>query len=279
MMGPLRLLISDVDGTLLRSDKSLGPPVITAVRRLMASGVEVTLISARPPSGMLWLANELGLSHAMAAFNGGTLVGQDGAILAVSRLPLQVATRAWDSLERPAIVRWLFSAGRWYTQSADGHHADRERVTTRQEPCVRSDFSDLLAEANKIVAVSDDPSALDDLESELTQTLGKEATVMRSQSYYLDITALDANKGHGVMALAARANIDLANVAVIGDQCNDLPMFAKAGLSIAMGQAPGAVRAAADCVTLSNDEDGLASAIYDVLFPLIEPPRRTRGPA
>src|SRR5258706_14918912 len=95
------------------------------------------------------------------------------------------------------------------------------------------------------------------------------AMVGQSQAYYLDITAPTANKGDGVAVLAAAAGVALENVAVIGDQRNDMAMFRRAGLSIAMGQGPDEVRATAMRVTGSNDEDGVAQAIDDILLPLV----------
>ncbi|MFZ2982544.1 MAG: HAD hydrolase family protein, partial [Sphingobium sp.] len=124
---------------------------------------------------------------------------------------------------------------------------------------------------DKIVGVSDDHALLARLDGEIAAALGQDVTVGRSQPYYLDITAPRANKGDGVAALAAAIGVPLANVAVLGDERNDLPMFARAGLSIAMGQGPDAVRAAADRVTRSNEEDGVAHAIDEIILPEAAP--------
>jgi hydroxymethylpyrimidine pyrophosphatase-like HAD family hydrolase len=104
------------------------------------------------------------------------------------------------------------------------------------------------------------------LDGEIAAALGQFATVGRSQPYYLDITAPQANKGDGVAALAAAIGVPLTNVAVLGDEHNNLPMFARAGLSIAMGQGSDAVRSAADWVTLPNEEDGVAHAIDKIIL-------------
>src|SRR5262249_39798805 len=134
MTGELRLFVSDVDGTLVRSDKSLSEPVVAAIGRLQAAGLMVSLISARPPSGVSWIAKELGLSSPIAAFNGGTIVGPDGQVLSAARLLPQVAERALELIRRPGVVCWLFSAGRWYAERADGLHDVRERKSANQEP-------------------------------------------------------------------------------------------------------------------------------------------------
>jgi hypothetical protein len=217
----------------------------------------------------VWIAKELGLSAAMAAFNGGTIIAPDGEVLSAARLATDIAEQTLELIGRPGVIRWLFSAGRWYAERADGVHDARERKSANQEPTFGGEFSGLLGAVDKIVAVSDDHTLLAGLEESVAKVLGKNATVARSQVYYLDITAPAANKGDGVAALAATAGLALENVAVIGDQRNDMAMFRRAGFSIAMGQAPEEVRAAADRTTTSNDEDGVARAVDEILLPMM----------
>ncbi len=268
----VRLVLSDVDGTLVRNDKSLSDGVVAAVQRLKAAGIPMTLISARPPLGMLWIAERLGLTEPLGAFNGGTIVRPDGTILSAERLEPAVAKRALELIDRPGIIPWLFHAGRWHGGRLDDEHTPREVKAANQQPIVGGNLSTLLDAVDKIVAVSDDHAMLADLEREVAAALGKDATVARSQVYYLDITAPRANKGDGVAALARAAGVPLAQVAVFGDQRNDLPMFARAGLSVAMGQGPAEVRAAATHVSRSNDEDGVAFAIDEIILPLATAP-------
>ena len=267
MIRPIRLVVSDVDGTLVRSDKTLSDGTIAAVKRLQDAGIPLSLISARPPSGMLWIAERLGLTGLIAAFNGGTIVQTDGTVVSAERLALDVAKQALALIDDPAIIVWVFANGCWHTSKLDVAHTASERKSANQEPIVCSDFSGLLGQIDKIVAVSDDHAMLAKLEAQVAGALGDGATVIRSQLYYLDITAPRANKGDGIAALAKAAGVDLAQVVAIGDQRNDLAMFARAGLSIAMAQGPEDVRMAADQVTSSNDDDGVALAIDRIIMP------------
>lgn len=265
----LRLFLSDVDGTLVRPDKTLGEPVVTAVQRLIAAGVPVSIISARPPSGLLWIAERLGLTAPIGAFNGGTLVQPDGTVLSATHLEHEVAARTLEQVARPEVIRWVFAKGQWHTDRLDDHYTPRERVTSAQDPILCRDFGPLLDAVDKIVAVSSDHALLAALEHDVATALGEAAEVARSQPYYLDVTAPTANKGDGIAALAGALGIALADTAVIGDQYNDLPMFRRAGLSIAMGQAPEDVRQAAMRVTGPSDADGVAQAIETILLPLL----------
>jgi hydroxymethylpyrimidine pyrophosphatase-like HAD family hydrolase len=122
-------------------------------------------------------------------------------------------------------------------------------------------FDDVVSRIDKIVGVSNDAHVLAGVEAEARARLGAEAAVERSQPYYLDATHPLANKGAAVEALCAMIGVAPARTAVIGDMFNDTAMFAVAGLSIAMGQAPQAVRAKADDVTAANDAEGFALAI------------------
>jgi Cof subfamily protein (haloacid dehalogenase superfamily) len=266
---PIRLLVSDIDGTLVRRDKSLSDGVAAAVQRVLNAGIPVSLISARPPSGMLWIAERLGLEGPIAAFNGGTVVMPDGRIVSEERLDPATAAAALAMIDRAGVTPWLFSDGKWYARDRDNSNLAREKLAAGLEPIFDEDLAAHLHHADKLVGVSADHNLLARIEGETRAALGESATVARSQPYYLDITGPGANKGAGVARLAAAYGVLLSAVAVLGDQGNDLPMFARAGMSVAMGQAPEAVRAAASHVALSNEEDGVADAIDRFVLPAV----------
>ena len=260
--GPaIRLVISDVDGTLVRKDKSLSPQVIAAVHRLRDAGVAFTLISARPVSGVMPLVAPLGIDIPLAAINGGIVFRPDGSVVAERRIDREVVAGMFGLAESVAVDCWVFADNRWYASSLEGVHVEHERVASNQEPILRTDFADLFDRADKVTFVSDDAPVLKDLAGRGIASFGARATIGQSQTYYLDVTDTRANKGDGVAELAGILGVDLANVAVFGDMDNDVAMFRRAGLSVAMGQAPDSVKSAADFVSSSNDQDGVAHAI------------------
>ncbi|WP_375429085.1 Cof-type HAD-IIB family hydrolase [uncultured Sphingomonas sp.] len=261
----IRLVVSDVDGTLVDHDKVLRPATIDAVARVRAAGVGFTVISARPPSGVLPIAKALGLDDPIGAFNGGAVFRRDGVVMEEHPVPGDVASGMLALARGSGANVWVFADGRWHADTLDNPHVPRERISADQEPAIVGDFAPLAARAGKITFVSDDPPVLARLLEEGRARFGGRATIALSQTYYLDVTALEANKGNGVEALARAAGVDLAAVMVIGDMPNDLPMLERAGLPVAMGQAPDEVRAAADWITASNDEDGVARALDRLL--------------
>jgi Cof subfamily protein (haloacid dehalogenase superfamily) len=263
----LKLLISDIDGTLVRTDKTLSDAVVEAVRGLSAAGLPVSLISARPPSGMLWIAEKLGLDGPFGAFNGGVVFTADGAVIERHCLDRDVAEAVIALIAKAGITCWVFADDKWMTNDVTDPHNEREVQSANVQPVVTTDFSDVLDRVDKVVGVSDDYALLVALEQEAIAATGGAATIARSQPYYLDITAPVANKGDGVSFLAKAFGVAIVDVVVIGDQANDLPMFARAGFSIVMGQAPEAVKAKAMATTDSNDNDGVAHAISQIILP------------
>lgn len=265
----IKLVVSDVDGTLVRKDKSLSSQTIAAVHRLRDAGVPFTLISARPVSGVMPLIAPLGIDIPLAAFNGGILFRPDGSEIVAHPIERAVVEGVFALAEGLAVDRWVFANGRWYASSGEGVHVEHERVASNQAPVIRSDFSDLYDRADKVTFVSDDRDLLRGLAAKAIATFGGRATIGQSQTYYLDVTDVAANKGDGVAALAEMLGIDLADTLVLGDMDNDIAMFDRAGLSVAMGQCPDTVKAKADWVSSSNEEDGVAHAIDAFILPKV----------
>lgn len=264
----LALVISDVDGTLVDGRKCLTDGTVAAVKRLEAAGIPFGLISARPPSGLRWIVERLGLSGYTAAFNGGTILDGDGKVVQRKTMPEAAVRTSFRIADGSGATPWVFADGIWHCTTTDNPHVPHEIKSANQQPTVCKDMEKLFDDVDKLTWVSDDEPLLRRLTAAMRDAIGEEATIGQSQTYYLDLTHRQANKGDGVTTLASHAGVDLADVAVLGDQANDLPMFAKAGLSVVMGQAPADVRAKARYTSTSNDEDGVAHAIDTFLLPM-----------
>ena len=265
--GPIRLLVSDVDGTLVRKDKSLAQATVDAAHRLTRASLTMTLISARPPSGILPIAKALGLTAPLGAFNGGTLVMPSGDILTARHIAAEASRAAIEIVRKSGAALWAFADGKWYATDDTNPHVAREIKSAMIDPIVGDDFEALHGRIDKIVGVSDDAALIAKLQADTQAALGENAEVSCSQTYYCDITHPLANKGDGIIALCAAIDIPLSETAAIGDMPNDIPMLKRAAVSIAMGQAPAEVKAEADWVSASNDEDGVAKAIDRILLP------------
>ena len=267
VLARVELVISDCDGTLLYTDKSLGEPAKEAVRNLTSAGVRFTVASSRPGKGMHSIVQTLGIQSPFAAFNGGKLVDPAGwKTLSAHWLPRDAAQTALESLARDAVDAWVFIDDQWYITNPGGEYVPLERRTVGYDAVVVKRFEDIdLDSIEKIVASTKDAALLQRKEAEFQDTLKGRATAMLSQTYYLDITHPLANKGEGVRELARLAGVALENVAVLGDMGNDVAMFDVAGVSIVMGQASADVQSHATFVSATNDEDGFASGLNGLL--------------
>jgi Cof subfamily protein (haloacid dehalogenase superfamily) len=267
MNPPLALLVSDIDGTLVTPDKQITPEALKAVADLKAADVHFTVVSSRPPRGIALLVAKLGVTVAFSAFNGASVVEPGGRLVSALRLSPQAARAALDLLAENGIEAWVFADDLWLARDAAGLYTEREHHTLGFAPTLVTDFGSYIDRIDKIVGVSDQPDHLAGVESLVQERLGSTASAIRSQTYYLDITHPDADKGHAVRALAAEIGVDLAATAVIGDQGNDVAMFKVAGFSIAMGQSPADVQAAASAVTAANTDNGFAKAVETLVLP------------
>lgn len=263
----IRFVLCDIDGTLLRPDHSLSHITVEAVARLRDAGIYFTVASSRPPRAMRQQIEALGVELPTAGFNGANIVAPDGRVLAAYRIDAAAARTCIELFADYPVAVWVFADDQWFLIDPNGDYVEHERTTLGYEPVQVDSFEPWLDRVDKIVAASTDFELLKQLEARLNPMIAGQAFAARSQRYYLDVTALDANKGNALQALATQLGVDMAHTAAIGDGGNDVAMFHKAGLSIAMGQAEESVRSQADIVTGSNQEDGVASAIERYILP------------
>lgn len=277
-MGGVRLLVADVDGTLVTSAKVLTPRTREAARRLRAHGIELAITSGRPPRGMAMLVEPLGLTTPIAGFNGGLIVQPDlHTVIEERTLSLAVATEVVDDLLRAGLDVWVYRGADWFIRDPRAPHVAVEQATVQFEPTVISDLYAVLDRAVKIVGVGDDHDLVARCETRLRERVARDASAARSQPYYLDVTHREANKGMVVHDLAARLAVPLSLVAAIGDMPTDVMMFGLVGASIAMGNASGDVQRCARYVTTSNDAEGFANAVERIVLRQEESVQRKLG--
>jgi Cof subfamily protein (haloacid dehalogenase superfamily) len=261
-MSKVKLLIADVDGTLVTPDKKLTPRAIAAVDRLRAAGIRFTMTSGRPPRGMAMLTGPLRIEEPIGAFNGGMFVQPDlTTSLKECTLPREVAREVFEYLLQAGLDVWVYRGSDWFVRKLDAPHVEREQRTVQFAPKVIDALGEVLDGAVKIVGVSDDGPLVARCEEELRRRVGAHASAARSQPYYLDVTHPEANKGMVVRFLANFLGIPLEEIATIGDMPNDVLMFGVGGVSIAMGNASADVQRTARYVTTSNAEEGFANAV------------------
>jgi Cof subfamily protein (haloacid dehalogenase superfamily) len=259
---PIKMVIADVDGTLVTQEKILTKRAAEAVRRLHEAGIQFSITSGRPPRGMAMLIDPLKLTQPLAAFNGGVLIKPDlKTVVDQKFLPAGVPEKVIEAIENHGLDVWLYTDTEWFVRDPNAAHVAREQWTVKFPPTVVKTFAGLLGRVAKIVGVSDDLERVAKCEKDVQQAGGTHISAARSQPYYLDVTHPQANKGEVVLSISRLLNIPPAEIATMGDMPNDVLMFKKSGVSIAMGNASPEVQASATYVTSTNEDEGFANAI------------------
>jgi Cof subfamily protein (haloacid dehalogenase superfamily) len=257
----ISLVLADVDGTLVDEGKVLTKRAQDAVHSLRCAGIRFAITSGRPPKGMAMLLDALQLETPIAGFNGGLFVKPDLTIIDQKTVPTDIAAAAVKLIRDHGLDVWVYRGNDWLITDADAPHVAREAWTVKFAPTVVKDVATQLDQVAKIVGVSDDLERVRRCEADAREAFGQRATANRSQPYYLDVTNKDANKGAVVEFLSQHLGVPAEEIATIGDQQTDVPMFKRSGLSIAMGNAPAEVKAQASAATASYNDEGFAKAM------------------
>jgi Cof subfamily protein (haloacid dehalogenase superfamily) len=258
---PIRLVLSDVDGTLVNHDKELTSQTIGAVKNLNESGILFAVTSGRPPRGLTMLIEPLTLTTPLAGFNGGLMVEPDLSIMQELNIRDDVVGPLIEMLTDHDLSVWVYQGVEWFVLDLDGPHVAHESDVCQFGPKEITSFEEVRGDIVKVVGVSDDTDAVTKANEAVNAKFGDDVSATCSQTYYLDVTHQDANKGSVVEFLANHYDLEPSQIATIGDMANDVLMFEKAGLSIAMGNASDDVKSRASHATDSNDEEGFSTAM------------------
>jgi Cof subfamily protein (haloacid dehalogenase superfamily) len=262
-MSKIKLVITDVDGTLVTTEKALRPSAVAAIHKLQDAGIGFTFCSSRPPFGLTMMRDALQVTLPFGGYNGGSIVEPDLTVIEQVCIPPDVARLAVDTFHANGVSTWVFVGNEWVILDRQGDHVDHEIHTIDVPPTVVDHYTDAhFSAVGKIVGASNDHPLIEKVEHIMQETLGHSAHAARSQAYYCDVIAPGISKGRIVELLGQRLGLARDEIAVLGDMPNDLDMFAAAGFPIAMGNAPDHVKAQAKAVAPdTNDADGWAGAV------------------
>ena len=268
----IRLVIADIDGTLITKDKLLTRKSMQAVQRLHNAGILFGITTGRPPKGTRMLVDSLEGLKFIAGFNGGVVVRRDFSIFEENLLPAPTAEQVVQIILAHQMDAWLYTDKDWFVRDLRAYRVDREQKTVQFPPTVVRTFEGLFDRVAKIVGVSENYDLVASCEKNLQQRFGASVSAARSQPFYVDVTHPKANKGEVVLMASEFGRIPTQEIATIGDMANDVTMFKQSGVSIAMGNASPEVQKAATYVTASNQEEGFAVAVDDFILPKDEVP-------
>ena len=263
-----RLIVADVDGTLLDSRHRLPERVAAAVRATQGRGLAFALATGKMLPSVRSLVEAMALHGPQITLNGAALVlAESGEPLTYTPLRPEDRRLAIETVRAaaPDVLIPHFTLDDILLDQPD--HPLLPVLLSYGEKTIRP-VPSLLAEdlppAAKILLVGTHPQ-LRELRAIVTPILAERVIVTTTAADFLEFFNLGAGKGHGLDALLAALQIPSEAVIAIGDGENDLPLFARAGLSVAMGNASEQVRSAADLVIGGNDDAGVADFLDELL--------------
>ena len=256
-----KLIALDLDGTLLNSDLKISPRAMTAIQAAEKKGVRVTLCTGRMYVSALHYARELKLNVPLITYNG-ALVKNSNEVLYERSLSLEEAKHVIRTCKKFDCQLNLYLDDKLYAEKSNGwskRYAEKVKVDLHEV----DDLLDFLKlPPIKLLAMGKE-EVLHKIRGQLAD---RELYITRSHSYFLEMLNTEATKGKGLAVVAEKMAIDRKNVLAIGDNENDIEMFKYAGCAVAMNNADEQVKAYADYVTKSNDDDGVAEAIEKLVL-------------
>lgn len=266
----LKLIALDIDGTLTDDNKKITPVTRDILLGIQKKDVCLVLASARPTPGLYETAKQLHLQEhqgILMAYNGGKIVrASNGQTLSEIHMDKENTRNLLRYLESLPVTVILDDGAQFYVTDAGGFKVEYECRNNCMKCTEVDNLADFLSFSPVKLLLSVDPDQIFEIQRTIAAHLDDDLVVVRTAPFYLEIIPSKINKGEGLRDICSHMGISLTDTVAFGDSENDIPMLKAAGCGIAMGNAEEAVKNAADKVTLSNNEDGIAYAIKN-FFP------------
>ena len=265
----IKLIALDLDGTLNNDQKQITPRTLAALLEAQSRGIRLALASARPSPGLYRERDILHMQEhggILMSYNGGRIVdAATGAVLFETAMELALAKDVLRRLEQLPVTPILDDGVRFYVTDPEGYKVAYE-CQNNQMTCRQVDnLADFLCFSPVKILMSVLPERLKTVQEQIAAWLPDDLWVVQTAPFYLEIIPRSIHKGQGICAICRVLGIGPEEVIAFGDAENDIPMLKQAGTGVAMGNAPHVVKDAADYVTLSNNEDGIAAVLEAML--------------
>ena len=264
-----KLIAMDLDGTLNNDQKVITEKTKAALMAAQRKGIRLALASARPSPGLYKERDILRLQDhggILMSYNGGRIVdAATGQALFETAMDLDEARAVLRKLEELPVTPILDDGVQFYVTDRKGFKVDYECRNNNMVCLEVGNLADFLTFAPIKILMSVQPEALAQVQKQIAAFLPESLTVVQTAAFYLEVIPRAINKGQGIRDICKTLGITQAEVIAFGDAENDIPMLSAAGMGVAMGNATEAVKAAADMVTLTNNEDGIAAALEKLL--------------
>lgn len=275
----IKAIALDIDGTLTNDDKVVTPRTAEALFAAQRAGIRVILASGRPAQGLRALARELELDRfhgLLVAYNGAHVVDvESDEVLFDQPMEPAVMRELLDHLRGFDVIPWVTEGEYLYVEDAYRceilHKGNPINIVKyERDACdliIREvrDLAEVLDHPQDKILTAGTDTYMAAHAAEMYAPLRDRLSGMFTADFYFEYMALGINKAHALAGALPKLGIDAAEVAAFGDGQNDAAMLAWAGTGVAMANACDETKAAANMVTASNNEDGIALALEKIL--------------
>ena len=262
---PFRAIALDLDGTLTNHDKVVTPRTRQALLKAQELGTVIILASGRPTYGIVPVAECLELEKRggyILSYNGGNIVNaKTGEKLFSQFLPDAVIPILYKYAKEKNHALLGYAGNEIITEMPDDQYVKEESRINKMNIRKVDNLLDALEPHPTKLLMTGDPTDMIKAEEELVEILGEKMDIFRSAPFFLELVPKGIDKAQSLLRLLSKINLTPADLIAFGDGYNDLSMLKLAGVGVAMANAAPEVRADADYVTLSNEEDGVAAAL------------------
>ncbi|MBO4804427.1 MAG: HAD family phosphatase [Paludibacteraceae bacterium] len=265
-----KVLVLDIDGTLTNSKKQISPATKRALLGAQKKGVKVVLASGRPTQGIKPLADELELDRFggyVLSFNGAVVTNYETKeVIYRKELPMEEVSSLYQSSRKYGLPIVSYQGDSIVSEIVDDEYVEIE-ARINQMPVVKVDnFVETIKDPVPKCLMVGEGNYLATVEKEVNEAFGDRLNVYRSEPFFLEIMPQNIDKAYSLGKLLDYLGLSKDEMIACGDGFNDLSMIKYAGLGVAMGNAQPIVKESADYVTLTNDEDGVASVVNEFIF-------------
>lgn len=264
-----KLIAMDLDGTLNNDEKQITEGTRAALMAAQQQGIRLALASARPSPGLYRERDALRLQDhegILMSYNGGRIVdAASGKVLFETSMALEETKAVLRRLEELPVTPILDDGVQFYVTDKNAYMVEYECWNNQMVCSEVENLADFISFAPVKILMSVQPEILKDVQAQIAAFLPEDLTVVQTAAFYLEVIPKVINKGQGIRDICRTLGISPEEVIAFGDAANDIPMLEAAGVGVAMGNAADAVKAAADRITLTNNEDGIAAALRELL--------------
>ena len=263
-----KMLCLDIDGTLLNSNHKISVETKNTIKKLSKEkNIPVILVSARMPKGIDFLQEELEIKEPIICYSGALVLDKKYNTIFKNYIESENVRKIIEKTKKYNLHVSIYSDERWIIEKADKWSKIESDIICRKPEILGFDnlTTNLNCEVNKILVIGDE-AEISEINKLLNEELGDKLNIYQSKSTYLEIMNKDVSKPKAIEKLLSLYDIDPSEIVAIGDNYNDMDMLKYAGVGIAMGNAPRKVKDSSDFITLSNDEDGIVTAVNKFFY-------------